>query len=161
MASLSRKWILYFAALVLSLLAACSDDDDNFLKQGEDPEELSSGTEEDSSSSSDKKQKDGSSSSVEKEGDSSSSEEPESSSSSQEPKFIPGTFVDERDGREYKTITMNGYTWMAENLRYHTPNAIDTLNTLYYSDSEAVEACPRGCSLPVWKMPMERWADTI
>lgn len=155
MASLSRKWILYFAALVLSLLAACSDDDDNFLKQGEDPEELSSGTEEDSSSSSDKKQKDGSSSSVEKEGDSSSSEEPESSSSSQEPKFIPGTFVDERDGREYKTVTVNGYTWMAENLKYQTPNAVDTLNSLFYSDSEAVEACPRG-----WHLPNEdEWDD--
>lgn len=155
MAGFSRKWTLCLAFLALSLFGACSDDDDNFLKQGEDPEELSSGTEEDSSSSSDKKQKDGSSSSVEKEGGSSSSEAPESSSSSQAPKFIPGSFVDDRDGREYKTVTVNGYTWMAENLKYQTPNAVDTLNSLFYSDSEAVEACPRG-----WHVPDEgEWDD--
>ena len=161
MTSFSRKWALCLAALFLSVFVACSDDDDNFLKQDEDQEELSSEAEDESSSSfssssSSEKQKDGSSSS-EKEDASSSSEEAESSSSTQGPKFVPGSFVDERDGHEYKTITINGYTWMAENLRYHTPNAVDTLNTLYYSDSEAVEACPRG-----WHVPnKEEWGDLL
>ena len=155
MAVFSRKWTLCSVFLALSLFVACGDDDSNFLKQDEEQEELSSEAEETASSSSEGKKADGSSSSVEKENGSSSSEEPESSSSSQGPKFIPGTFVDERDGREYKTITMNGYTWMAENLRYSTPNAIDTLNTLYYSDSEAVDACDIG-----WHVPNEyEWDD--
>lgn len=155
MTSFSRKWALCFAALFLSVFVACSDDDDNFLKHDEDQEELSSEAEETASSSSKEKKADGSSSSVEKKEGSSSSEEAESSSSTQGPKFVPGSFVDERDGREYKTITINGYTWMAENLGYHTPNAIDTLNSLFYSDSEAVEACPRG-----WHVPKkEEWSD--
>lgn len=148
MAGFSRKWTLCLAFLALSLFGACSDDDDNFLKQGEEleaQEDLSSETDGTTSSSSGEKQK----------GSSSSSEEPESSSSSQAPKFIPGSFVDDRDGREYKTVTVNGYTWMAENLKYQTPNAVDTLNSLFYSDSEAVEACPRG-----WHVPDEgEWDD--
>lgn len=42
---------------------------------------------------------------------------------SEEPKIIApqaqiGSFLDERDGNEYKTITVGGQTWMAENLRY-------------------------------------------
>ena len=33
-----------------------------------------------------------------------------------------GTLTDERDGQEYRTVEINGLTWMAENLRYATEN---------------------------------------
>ena len=34
-----------------------------------------------------------------------------------------GTLVDERDGHEYKTVEINGTTWMAENLKYESKNS--------------------------------------
>ena len=35
-----------------------------------------------------------------------------------------GTLVDERDGHEYKTVEINGTTWMAENLKYVSDNSL-------------------------------------
>ena len=37
-----------------------------------------------------------------------------------------GTFVDERDGREYKYTTIGNQVWMAENLKYELPNPYST-----------------------------------
>ena len=34
-----------------------------------------------------------------------------------------GTLVDERDGHEYKTVEINGTTWMAENLKFESENS--------------------------------------
>lgn len=34
-----------------------------------------------------------------------------------------GTLVDERDGHEYRTVEINGTTWMAENLKYESKNS--------------------------------------
>jgi uncharacterized protein (TIGR02145 family) len=34
-----------------------------------------------------------------------------------------GTLVDERDGHEYRTVEINGTTWMAENLKYESENS--------------------------------------
>ncbi len=51
-----------------------------------------------------------------------------------------GTFVDERDGREYKYTTIGKQVWMAENLKYELPNP--------YSTCYGKEFCvPRGFGL--------------
>ena len=34
-----------------------------------------------------------------------------------------GTLVDERDSHEYRTVEINGTTWMAENLKYESKNS--------------------------------------
>ena len=67
-----------------------------------------------------------------------------------------GTLIDERDGETYRTVVHNGYTWMAENLRYVTPNASQSIPVeegceiagRFYSKEAALVACPAG-----WKLP--------
>ena len=39
-------------------------------------------------------------------------------SSSEDPDGTIGSFIDERDGREYSTVVVNGQVWMSENLKY-------------------------------------------
>jgi len=80
------------------------------------------------------------------------------------PAVSPGSMVDPRDGTEYKTVTINGLTWMAENLRY-LPSATAIKDGLvrcgksttfdycatygsYYSTSITADPCPTG-----WRMP--------
>jgi uncharacterized protein (TIGR02145 family) len=66
-------------------------------------------------------------------------------------------FTDKRDGNVYRTITIAGVTWMAENLRYkpksgafYFDNDINNTHTygLLYDWTTAVNACPAGWHLP-------------
>lgn len=67
-------------------------------------------------------------------------------------------FTDPRDGNIYKTITIDGVTWMAENLKYKSReggscyfendlNNISHYGALYEWKS-AIKACPAGWHLP-------------
>jgi uncharacterized protein (TIGR02145 family) len=66
-------------------------------------------------------------------------------------------FTDPRDGNVYKTITINKFTWMVENLRYKASKEAyyfdnDPNNNLpygiLYNWSTAIKACPDGWHLP-------------
>ena len=67
-----------------------------------------------------------------------------------------GTLKDERDGETYRTVEFNGYTWMAENLRYIMPDSSQSIlftdsceiGGRFYSKEAARTACPNG-----WKLP--------
>ena len=66
-----------------------------------------------------------------------------------------GVFTDTRDGERYKTVTVNGRTWLAENLRFASdgswcygddPNNVQQYGRLYTWDG-ATNACPDGWHL--------------
>lgn len=64
--------------------------------------------------------------------------------------FSKGTFKDPRDGKTYPTITLDGHTWMAENLDY-SKGLDSTVQRPYgtaYLLKEAKKACPDGWHLP-------------
>lgn len=69
-------------------------------------------------------------------------------------------FTDQRDGNVYRTITIAGSTWMAENLRYVVKNVAyyfdnDTNNIPVYGAlygwKTAMKSCPDGWHLPTGK----------
>jgi uncharacterized protein (TIGR02145 family) len=77
---------------------------------------------------------------------------------------MPGTFVDYRDDRTYKKITVVGKMWMAENLNYETSSGSwcyrnETSNCAMYGRlydwTTAMMACPVGWHLPT----REEWGD--
>jgi uncharacterized protein (TIGR02145 family) len=73
------------------------------------------------------------------------------------------TFIDPRDGQEYKTIMIEGKLWFRENLRFQTrfsfcpnynKNAGDCKKGNYYSNSELSSICPPGwhvVTIPEWE----------
>jgi len=76
-----------------------------------------------------------------------------------------GTFTDDRDQTTYRTTTIGGKTWMAENLNYQTDNSwcynnADSNCVKYgrlYDWETAKVACPRD-----WYLPSGReWGDLI
>ncbi len=78
---------------------------------------------------------------------------------------LPNTFTDPRDGAVYKTVQLNGKTWMSENLKFSTPNSwcyerqtanCNVLGRLY-SWEDALVACPKGWHLP----SSEEWKSLL
>ncbi len=67
------------------------------------------------------------------------------------------TLKDKRDGNQYRTITVQGATWLAENLRFKTPSGSDSFDHdsinlrkygILYDWTTAMKACPKGWRLP-------------
>lgn len=63
-------------------------------------------------------------------------------------KGFKGTWTDERDGKTYKTVTLNGKTWLSENFKYGKTNGVYDLDDIR-----------SGCVVPEgWRIPMpEDW----
>ena len=52
----------------------------------------------------------------------------------EEVKDFRGSWTDERDGRTYRTVTINGKTWLAENFKFKNSNGVYDLEDVLYKD---------------------------
>lgn len=73
-------------------------------------------------------------------------------------KFSPNTFVDPRDSQSYKTVTVRGVTWLAENLNYEGERSLCYDNKPHCKNDGrlyiwrfARRACPPGTRFPTVK----------
>lgn len=78
------------------------------------------------------------------------------------------TLTDSRDGQTYRTVSVNGLTWMAQNLNYSTSGSVcyelkkncDADGRLY-TWHDAARACPQGTRLPTaseWESALSKSA---
>jgi len=70
--------------------------------------------------------------------------------------YSTGEVTDVRDGKTYKTVTINNTTWLAESMKYTTPNSSDAAGNeagivtdgYYYLYHESDDICPDGFEIP-------------
>ena len=177
---------LGLAVLLIQFFAACSGKGSEYSEDEDDlSEEISSEDEHSSSSVTGNSSGSNSSSKSSSSGTSESSEEPDYFPNKYDvSKIVTGSFVDKRDGREYRTITVDGQTWMAQNLNYAPASSLgcfkgDDKDCSKYGrnytradiadstksfcggndvcDNPLQGICPDG-----WRIPQQReWADLL
>ena len=72
-----------------------------------------------------------------------------------------GELIDERDGQIYKTIEIDGITWMAENLNYSDSNATENLKGQSWCYDNDPSNCAMHGRLYTWYAAMDVPEETL